>query len=476
MEKVKRKKKFLSLKTRLGFAVGEISDMVAYQGFSFLIFTFYYTVVGLNIDTITIIFILWSVINAINDPLLGAVSDKTKTEILGGGRRKPWIVGSTIPLALIMVFLFTPPMGGSTKSAIYFFFIICLFDTIYTAYSINHTSLYPEMFRTDEERENAGYIRRGVMVIGLLIAFIIPTLVIEDVANERALAKTPQEYIIAGIIFAIIILVMNAIHIKIGIIEPPLDQIEGRKTTSLGKSIKQSLKNKMFVIYVITVVTMTWYVFGLLPLIMPIYGTYVLGINNSFKISILLAIAFLSSIPGVYLWSKVDAKFGPRKAFMISTTWWIISFVPLIFLEDYNAVAIVMIFTGIGLGGAPYFLDRNISNIIDQDELKTGKRREASYFGVNALIMRLSTILTILSVSIVLNTNGWYIYEPETVTPELINGLKMVISVFPIGACIITLIGLKIFPLTKEKVQEIQRAQLEKLEYLKEQQINNKGE
>ena len=65
------------LKFNLAYASGEITDAVAYQGFSFLIFNFYYSVMGLHVRNVMIIYILWSVYNAFNDPILGGLSDKT---------------------------------------------------------------------------------------------------------------------------------------------------------------------------------------------------------------------------------------------------------------------------------------------------------------------------------------------------------------------------------------------------------------
>ena len=48
----------------LAFGTGEIADQLAYQGFTFMIFTFYYAVVGLDVKYVTIVFIIWSIYNA----------------------------------------------------------------------------------------------------------------------------------------------------------------------------------------------------------------------------------------------------------------------------------------------------------------------------------------------------------------------------------------------------------------------------
>jgi len=68
----------------LAFGSGEIADQLAYQGFTFMIFTFYYAVVGLDVKWVTMVFIIWSVYNAFNDPILGSLSDRTKTKKLWG--------------------------------------------------------------------------------------------------------------------------------------------------------------------------------------------------------------------------------------------------------------------------------------------------------------------------------------------------------------------------------------------------------
>jgi len=460
----------------LAYSAGIVADQVAYQGFTFMIFTFYFAVIKVPVYLITIVFIVWSIYNAFNDPILGSLSDKTKTKKFFGGRRRPWMVTMAIPLSLIMYFLFTPPGGEVTGNpawaVAYFLIIICLFDTFYTAFSVSRTALYPEMFRTNRAREEAGAVQRIVMVIALLVAFVLPTLLIEDMTMKEPtsqFSKILWQYQFTGIIFGIIIFVAILINVAWGVKEPQIEKLQQKETMSILKSIKESLTNKKFVIFALCS-TMNWYVFGLIPTIMPIYVKTIVdfntdpvavklissGIPSELLISIPLVIAFLASILGVVFWTFIDRKVGSKLGFIFSMGLWAAVLIPLIFIKSYLWILIIMVLIGIGLGGSPYFIDRHISNIADDDELRTGQRREGSYYGVHALFVRLSTILTIGSIAIVLSTNGWAVYEPSVVTPQIIFGLKSLMSLFPAGALIIGIVILLFYPLNRKEVSKLQ--------------------
>jgi GPH family glycoside/pentoside/hexuronide:cation symporter len=157
------------------FALATMGDAISYQNFTFLIFTFYYAVIGLDVNLMALGFIGWSLWNSINDPLVGLISDRTKTR---WGRRIPFILGSFIPLSALMILLWTPPYWDINLSYFYFLLIIVLWDTIYTTNSLNLTSLFPEMYQTEEDRAKANNFRQILLIMGLLIAFIVPTLII----------------------------------------------------------------------------------------------------------------------------------------------------------------------------------------------------------------------------------------------------------------------------------------------------------
>jgi GPH family glycoside/pentoside/hexuronide:cation symporter len=97
-EKLTFKKKFL-------FGLSAFPDQLTYQIFQFLIFTFYFTVVKIDLTPMIIAYVIWGVWNAINDPMLGALSERTKHRGKWGKRRF-YLLISIIPLCVMVVLMF----------------------------------------------------------------------------------------------------------------------------------------------------------------------------------------------------------------------------------------------------------------------------------------------------------------------------------------------------------------------------------
>jgi len=429
------------------FGIGQFSDIIASQMFTIYVFTFYYAVVGLDVNLITFGFILWSIWNAINDPLLGALSDRTKTK---WGRRTPYIIASIIPLCIIVVLLWTPPTDSALSSFIYFLVVMALFDTFYTMYDLNYCALFPEMFQGVSDRAKASAVKQIFTVLGLLFAFLLPTFIIPDLTDSAYMT----EYMYAGIVMSVIIFVGAIIMIKFGIKERKEFSEDYKTAPSIITSLKFSLKNKSFRIFIIMNVAY-WYVIGMLPMIAPLYGKVVLGINDATLLGLMLGLAFISAAFFMQLWRFIIIKVGMKKGVMISMVVFIITLAPFMFIFNIETAFVAFFFAGIGISGAIYFGDILLSAIIDEDELTTGTRRDGGYYGINALLTKLSTILVILSINIVFNSVGWATFDPIGTTEYTIFGLRSLLFIFPAVALIIGLIAIRKFPLTKEKYEEI---------------------
>ncbi len=151
----------------IAFGFGALTDQMSHQAFQFLIFTFYYAVVGVNVNILMWGFIIFAVWDSINDPLLGPISDRTHTKV---GRRRFWVLVSLVPFALVNLFLFTPPLAADEMTkAIYFVLIVMIYDFAYTMFSINQVSMFSEMFKTEKKR-----IRISSPLSGLFLDLFYP--------------------------------------------------------------------------------------------------------------------------------------------------------------------------------------------------------------------------------------------------------------------------------------------------------------
>ncbi|MBD3193425.1 MAG: hypothetical protein GF317_00100, partial [Candidatus Lokiarchaeota archaeon] len=249
--------------TRVAYANGTLADNLSLQSFLFLGFTFYYTVIKLNILWYALAFIIYSIWDAIDDPLLGVLSDRTKTK---WGRRKPWIYASTIPLCILMILIWTPPTGNDLLTFIYLTGILIVFDFIFTSYTVNFNGLWPEMFLTMEDRSSLGIWRNIFTVLGVGFAFLLPEIIIGDLV-----AAEPLDYVINGIVAAIIVGVTIAIMLKFGCFERKEFAKDVENAPGWKESYKITFKNKAFMIYCLIALAI-FIVYGILPTVIPIYA------------------------------------------------------------------------------------------------------------------------------------------------------------------------------------------------------------
>ncbi len=219
--------------------------------------------------------------------------------------------------------------------------------------------------------------------------------------------------------------------------------------------MKYCVKSKSFRWYIPAEIA-NWFVYGILPTIVPLYAKFVLNIEDALMTSLLLGITFISAaIFMTILWKPLVRKIGNRKSWMISLTIWLLTLLPCMFISDLISGFIVFFLIGIGLSGSFYIIDLIVADIVDEDEVATGIRREAGYYGVNAFFLRFSNVLVILAIGTVLTTVGWATFEPTSVTGQVRFGLRALMVIFPGIALIIASLSLYKYPLDGEKLVQV---------------------
>ncbi|MFW9998517.1 MAG: MFS transporter [Candidatus Hodarchaeota archaeon] len=441
----------ISLRTKLAFACGEVGDNMALNTFSFLMFTFYYAVVRIPTNLLTLGFIIWALWNAFNDPLIGYLSDKTKSR---WGRRIPWMIGATIPLGVLMILLFTPLFTYEQNESVFIYFIIILilFDIAYTSFNLNYNALFSEMFVDMKQRSATGRIRIIFVLIATMFAMVFPTLIIDDFTSNAPIVKI--QYIIVGIVAAAIIFIFYFIILKKGVEDPKHISKDAESAMSFIKTIKFTFKHKSF-LWFLGPALGTWLVINILPTLAPLFFEHAVGIDDPEFIGILLLVMFLVSAATTPLWERVRVKYGARMSGMIGISVWLISIIFFAYSINFEMALIAMFFLGFGLGGGLYFYDQCIAEIIDEDEITYGVRRSGFYYAILNFLIRLSMILNFVIIGLVFTSTDWMTYDPIPTDPELVVlGLRILMGIYPALILAFSLIGMYFYPIKGERLRE----------------------
>jgi len=214
---------------------------------------------------------------------------------------------------------------------------------------------------------------------------------------------------------------------------------------------------------------MVWYVFNTLITIFPLFFTYVVEVGTeTYWVTLALVLALVVAALVLPIHKKLGSKMGMRNAFMITLGTWILLLIPFLFLSSGDKIFGVIIagIQGFALSGCLFYVDILHGDVIDEDAVKFGVKRSASYYGINALIHRISTILTILTIGLVFQGTEWaggYQINPGT---DVIIGLKLIIMLFPAIGCAVAILFLKLYSLHGPKLEQM-RAELQKHPELK---------
>ena len=412
---------------------------------SFLVF-FYVDHLKMPADWIGIAMLFYGIWNAINDPLFGHISDKTRTK---HGRRKPYILWGTAPLVVVFALVWTPPFNVLTTVAwrmVYFFLVIAVFDTLYTIVILNWSALFPEMFKTQKERTDISAVRLVFSIIGNILGVALPPLLYTTIGWQMM-----------GIVFGAIGLVSLGLS-YIGSREDPTYS-EG-ESLPVGKALAETFRNKSFVIYVGAAFFLQL-TFVLIQGGIPFYCKYVLQIPEGFQVSLVLGMIFISAMVFALMWTRLINKYGSKKIFIIAIGLFALALIPYWFIHGLMGGIVAGIFLGTGLSALMILLEVMISDVIDEDELNTGTRREGMYYGVNGFVVRIAIAIESLLLGYILKLSG---YDPNIAvnaqSAGAVVGIKSLVTVVPFLACMIVFLIIRRYPLYGERLERLKEQML----------------
>ncbi len=452
----------------LGAGIG-LPSQITYATITF----FYNTILGLNAELIGISWLIFSVWNALNDPLFGFIEDHTKSEKYG--RRIPYIRFGAPIYGIVFILCWIPFVDVNNQIALFFNLTVVLFvfDTLFTILGLINFTLPAEMAMTAKERANLLIYGSVISSISYLISFVLPLVLLTGHESPN-FALFLIAMILVGIISAII-LYMSSFYLK----ENKYTQME--ETLPIIKGIKETFKNTPFLIFEAANFSFT-IAQTILTTAIFYYVEYVLILTGILS-TIPLLLVFVMIFVFLIVFNKLIGKYGVKNTFILANLWTGVSFLLTFFIGWNLSLALIgFILIGIGLSG--YLLTNQvvIADIVDYDETRTGKRRETTYSGINALITKPAiSIANWLFLTIIAS----YGFDASKQTQDFFTqfGIMMGFLYTPSLFLIIGAVMMFSYPLDgpqwlKQKAEIIkihEKKEIEYLKYIEEKNLNERS-
>lgn len=449
------------LKTRLYYSLATLG-MAAVSGIYSVLLTIYYQdYLGLEARWITLAMLIYAIWNAINDPIFGQITDNTRSKL---GRRIPYM-RFTAPFFAVTFALvwFAPEKAPDLTQFIWMLVSMLLYDTCYTIIGLVHGALIPEMSESDQERGKLSITSSIFGLLGTLIGFMVPDFFRPKAGSVSTSMFSMQMSMIAVGLIACFLIILTSYKIKEHKEFSQVDQALG-----WWQATKNTLVNKSFLIFVAANFMCT-FMFSIC--MGAVY--YVADYVTQSDVLPLLAALFIPLAIGVPLVQLVLKKLEPVSALQYYLLICGGGLIALTFVPA-KLIWITIAILGFGYSGIQVVTYLLLGQVIDEDEIKTGVRREGSYFGANALITKPAQSLAITITALALqagnfitresNAGAIFLNQPDTA----LFSIRAVMGLIPGVSMLAAAAILVAFPIRGDRLRTIKATILEMHEVKRE--------
>lgn len=445
-KKEKQVKEF-NMGDKIGYALGDVGCGTFFQFVTTYLMVFYTDVLGISAAAVGTLFIVARIWDAINDPIMGVIVDKTGTSEYG--KFRPYLIRFGIPMLLVGILVFTKIPGLPENMKLpYAYITYILFGMLYTAVNIPYGSLSSVMTRNPEERTALSTFRSiGGMISGIIVMLFVPGLIYKDnVATANGFLK-------CAILFAIICSICFVYTFRLTR-ERIVTEKNSENKSNVKNSLKTLLKNRAFVGISLSSFAMCASMFITIGLNAYLFKEY-------FKNTNLIAVSGMASmLPALIVLpfiGKLVKKFGKKEVACAGTLLSALVY-GFLFISPITNPYVYIGFTmtaGIGNGIVSALTWALIADAIDYQEYISGERNEGTVYSTYSLFRKLSQAISGGIGGFALGLLGYEagaVQQAESVGV----GIKNIICGTNFVGLTISLLSLMfIFNLSKKKVEEV---------------------
>lgn len=371
----------------MSFGMGRFLAEFLTGAYGIMAFFFYEKEMGLPTIYPTVATIIYSIWNAVNDPLIGWITGK-KPVLAKYGKRLFWIVLGLVLCSLAFLLIFMVPEAlQANKVAVFVWMVIavCLYDAAYSLWEVNYQGVFPDKFRSQDVRRRTAATSTTFGSVGIALGAVLPPLFYQY--------GDTGSYIVAGLVIAAIGIAGSIVIIP-GVMQradstPTAEQISPKSEPGFIDSLKSTLKHREFRILAIML-----FLYQSACICMTGSVNYVVNgvLDMPAKASTpIFAAMLVGALVSVVVWPRIAKKLDNNFLMLIITNFFMAAAsLPMLFCRSQLAFAVFMFLWGLGFGGCWTFMYPSMADVVDSIVLKERRRNEGMIMGVRAFFMRLS--------------------------------------------------------------------------------------
>jgi GPH family glycoside/pentoside/hexuronide:cation symporter len=447
----------LPLGTKLIYGLGDWGNTTTSTIFLFFFSFFLTDIARLPPVYAAPVLLIGGIWDAINDPLVGVLMDRVRSR---WGRRRPFFLFGALPFAFSFILLWwVPPIDSQFGLAVYYTLAYMFFDTAFTAVCVPYSALTPELTEDYDERTRLNGFRMAVSMAGGLLAAVAVPLIIGAFSGAAGADPLPGQrtaYLVMAVIFGVLAAVPYLV-LFFSIRERPSDDL--RENLGIFASFKHTFRNRPFR-YAAGIYLFAWCTIGLVGGLMQYFVTYYLRMGDQLEIVLgVVQAAALICIP-LIVW--LSGRMGKQRAYVLGGLSWagVMVVLSMVGREQHTLAYILAISAGFGIAAAHVIPWSIIPDVIEVDELETGRRREGAFYGFMVFLQKTGTAFTLALVQWILAATG-YVPGAEQ-SPTALTAIRALFGAFPALLLFASVFLVIRFPIDRRRHAELRRALAER--------------
>lgn len=448
----------LKFSTKLAYGAGDVGAAITANIGVFYTAYFLTDVAGIAAGLATWILLIGKVWDAVNDPFVGVLSDRTNSP--RWGRRLPWMLYGAIPFGITFFLQWLVPRFSADDAAnqwgLFWYYIVIsiLFNSFYTAVNLPYTALTPELTQDYNERTNLNSYRFAFSIGGSIVSVIVFGIIAALIPNDRI-----QQYWVMGVVCAI----LSVLPIY-WCIWGTRDRILARAAQNptfeqpvslpILEQVRIVLSNRPF-LYVVGIYLCSWLAVQVTAAIIPYFVLSWMRLSDAVVAQVILAVQGTALLM-LFIWSKLSQRYGKKAVYFMGMSVWIIAQAGLFFLQPGQIafMYVLGVMAGFGVSTAYLIPWSMLPDVIELDELKTGQRREGIFYSFMVFLQKVSLAVAVALVLKSLEWNQYIRSTQENLAPiqpdSALLAIRIAIGPLPTVALICGLILAYFYPLTRE--------------------------